>query len=90
MPDTIENNSELGLPTAELFYSRADALQPALRERAAICEANKCVSAESIADFRKAGLTKMTQPTRFGGYAMGWDVLCGVAQRLCRADGAQG
>ena len=90
MPDTIENNRELGLPTAELFYSRADALQPALRERAAICEANKCVSAESIADFRKAGLTKMTQPTRFGGYAMGWDVLCGVAERLCRADGAQG
>ena len=32
----------------------------------------------------------MTQPERFGGHAMGWDVLCGVSQRLTRADGAQG
>ena len=32
----------------------------------------------------------MTQPERFGGQAMGWDVLCGVSQRLTRADGAQG
>jgi len=90
MPSTIQSHSKLELPTADLFYSRAEALQPTLRERAASCEANKCVSAESIADFKKAELTKITQPTRFGGYAMGWDVLCGVAQRLCRADGAQG
>ncbi|CAN0472865.1 unnamed protein product, partial [Discosporangium mesarthrocarpum] len=32
----------------------------------------------------------MTQPERFGGQAMGWDVLCGVSQRLTRGDGAQG
>jgi alkylation response protein AidB-like acyl-CoA dehydrogenase len=48
------------------------------------------VPAESVADFRAAGLIRMTQPERFGGQAMGWDVLCGVSQRLTRADGAQG
>jgi alkylation response protein AidB-like acyl-CoA dehydrogenase len=76
--------------TATDIYARAEALHPTLRARAADAEAARLVPAESVADFREAGLTRMTQPERFGGQAMGWDVLCGVSQRLTRADGAQG
>ena len=77
-------------PSAGEFYARAEALQPVLRERAADAEHARSVPADSIQAFRDAGLVRMTQPERYGGNAMGWDVLCGVAQRLTRGDGAQG
>jgi len=76
--------------TAASLYARADALQPVLGARAAEAEAARRVPVESISDFREAGFISMTKPERFGGNAMGWDVLCGVSQRLTRGDGAQG
>lgn len=90
MPDTAPATVNSSAPTATEFYARAEALQPVLRERAEACEAARSVPAETVAAFREAGLTRMTQPARFGGNEMGWDVLCGVAQRLTRGDGAQG
>ncbi len=77
-------------PSATDLYARAEALQPTLRARAAGAETARQVPVESVDDFRDAGLVRMTQPERFGGHAMGWDVLCGVSQRLTRGDGAQG
>ena len=76
--------------TAASLYARADALQPVLGARAAEAEAARRVPVESISDFREAGFISTTKPERFGGNAMGWDVLCGVSQRLTRGDGAQG
>lgn len=90
MPDSVIAATSRGSSTAADLFTRAEALQPALRERAAGAEAARRVPVESIADFRAAGLIRMTQPERFGGQAMGWDVLCGVSQRLTRGDGAQG
>lgn len=89
MPDSAPAPAH-ARPDAAEFYARAEALQPVLRERAAAAEHDRCVPAESVQAFRDAGLIRMTQPERFGGNAMGWDVLCGVAQRLTRGDGAQG
>ncbi len=76
--------------TRENLLRRARDLAPQLRERAAKAEDDRCVSAETVAAFREAGLIRMTQPRRFGGEEMGWDVLCEVAQILTAADGAQG
>ena len=90
MPDTHLASDPTSPVTAADLYARAEALQPALKKRAAACERDRCVPAESVRDFREAGFTRMTQPERFGGNAMGWDILCGVAQRLTRGDGAQG
>ena len=90
MPDTAPTVTGIPTLTAADLYARAEALQPVLRERAEACQAARCVPAETIAAFKQAGLTRMTQPARFGGNEMGWDVLCGVAQRLTRGDGAQG
>ena len=89
MPDSAHAPAH-ARPDAAEFYARAEALQPVLRERAAAAEHDRCVPAESVQASRDAGLIRMTQPERFGGNAMGWDVLCGVAQRLTRGDGAQG
>ena len=73
---------------AELV-ARARAMQPVLRERAERAEAERHVPRETVAEFKKAGLIRMTQPRRFAGAAMGWDTLCEVAQTLAAADGAQ-
>lgn len=90
MSDTAPTITGIPTLTAADLYARAEALQPVLRERAEACQAARSVPAETIAAFKQAGLTRMTQPGRFGGNEMGWDVLCGVAQRLTRGDGAQG
>ena len=76
--------------TAEDFYARADTLAPMLRDRAAAAEAARCVPVETVDAFKAADLIRITQPARFGGHEMGWDVLCEVASRLTRGDGAQG
>ena len=76
--------------TAEEFYARADTLAPMLRDRAAAAEAARCVPVETVDAFKAADLIRITQPARFGGHEMGWDVLCEVACRLTRGDGAQG
>lgn len=90
MPDTAPAGTGASSVTAADLYARAEALQPVLRERAAAAESARSVPAETVAAYREAGLTRMTQPARWGGNEMGWDVLCGVAQRLTRGDGAQG
>lgn len=90
MAETAPSISIESPPTAADLYASAEALQPVLRDRAAGAEAARQVPVESVNDFRAAGLIRMTQPERFGGQAMGWDVLCGVSQRLTRGDGAQG
>jgi alkylation response protein AidB-like acyl-CoA dehydrogenase len=75
--------------TREDFLAHAEALVPTLRERAAETEEARCVPAETVADFKAAGLLHMTQPARYGGAEMGWDVLCEVARTLAVGDGAQ-
>lgn len=73
----------------EDLVASAQAMTGTLRERAATAEAERCVPAETVADFKQAGLVRMTQPRRYGGYGMGWDGLCAVGQTLAAADGAQ-
>jgi 3-hydroxy-9,10-secoandrosta-1,3,5(10)-triene-9,17-dione monooxygenase len=78
------------LPTPrETLLERARALAPVLAERAADCEAARCVPADSVAAFKQAGLIRMTQPARFGGAEQGWDVLCETSHILAAGDGAQ-
>ncbi len=56
-------------PGHDELVARAVALQPALAERAAKANEQRRLSAETIADFQKAGFFKLLQPTRWGGWA---------------------
>ena len=47
------------------------------------------VPKDTIADYRKAGLIRMSMPKRYSGYEMGWDILCEVTQILAAACGSQ-
>ena len=60
-------------PTLETVKDRARALVPMLRDQAAATEANRSVLPETVAALHEAGLTRICQPARFGGYELSWD-----------------
>jgi 3-hydroxy-9,10-secoandrosta-1,3,5(10)-triene-9,17-dione monooxygenase len=72
------------------MVSRARALAPALRERAEEGERLRYCPRASVDDFFAAELNKALIPARFGGYEMGWDVLCEMAMAMAHGCAAQG
>lgn len=60
-----------------------------LRERSEAAEAARRCPPETIHDFVENGLLRVCQPARYGGYELGWDVLCEVSQVLARGCGSQ-
>lgn len=77
------------MQTRDELLRRAELLAPVLRSRAEAAEAARCCPAETIDDFVRDGLLRICQPARYGGYELGWDVLCEVSQTLARGCGAQ-
>jgi 3-hydroxy-9,10-secoandrosta-1,3,5(10)-triene-9,17-dione monooxygenase len=73
----------------EELLTRAEALVPTLRARSAEAEALRRCPDATVADLAAAGLLRICQPARFGGWEHGWDVLCEVAQVLARGCGSQ-
>jgi 3-hydroxy-9,10-secoandrosta-1,3,5(10)-triene-9,17-dione monooxygenase len=78
-----------GVDAAATLIAAAHELAPKLRERAQQAEALRHVPEETIADYKRAGLIRATQPLRYGGLETGWDTLCDVAQILAAGCGAQ-
>ena len=78
------------IPDPTEMIARARVLAPALRARSEAAEESRQCPAETIADFRAAGIPRIVQPHRYGGYGMDWDVLCEVAMELGAGCGAQG
>jgi alkylation response protein AidB-like acyl-CoA dehydrogenase len=86
---TKVDHSVTGIPTPEQIVSSARALAPVLRSRSQAAELARQCPEETIADIRAAGITRIVQPRRFGGYGMDWDVLCEVAMELGAGCGGQ-
>lgn len=78
-----------GIPSAQEIVARAGALAPTLRARSAKAEEMRRVPDETMADLVAAGLTRIVQPSRYGGFDMGWDVLCESSMALARGCGSQ-
>ena len=66
--DSIERTSNF-VDTEELVACAA-ALKPALRRRQRETENNRRVPEESVAELKSAGLYKVLQPARYGGYEL--------------------
>lgn len=62
----------------------AEALAPAFQARAEETEAARCVSAQSIADMRSAGLLRMGQPSHLGGGEVPLDEIVGAVAAMAR------
>jgi len=75
---------------AEALIDRARALIPRLRDRATDCEARREMLPETLADLLEAGLFRILQPRRFGGYEMPIGVLLAVAMEISRGCGSSG
>lgn len=70
------------VPTAADLVARAEALLPALRERAGQCDAQNKVPDETIRDFQDAGFFKILQPKRYGGYEMDPEAFYAVQMKV--------
>ncbi len=77
-------------PTKAEMIARAEALLPALRERSADAEKNRRMSDETVREFRAAGLPKILQPKRFGGYELAPDTAVEVIRTVASACGSSG
>jgi 3-hydroxy-9,10-secoandrosta-1,3,5(10)-triene-9,17-dione monooxygenase len=58
------------IPTSEAVIARTRAIIPALRQRAPQGERERRLPKETIADMQAAGLFKVLQPKRWGGYEL--------------------
>lgn len=70
------------------LLAAARALVPTLRERAARTTAERCVPAETIADFQAAGLFRVLQPKRFGGMQLDFSVFADLVRELAHGCGS--
>jgi alkylation response protein AidB-like acyl-CoA dehydrogenase len=75
-------------PAPDVLIARGQALVPVLRQRSRDCEVERRIPAETIDDFRRAGFYRIAQPTAFGGFAMGVDVVAEVAMQVGRGCGS--
>lgn len=75
-------------PAPGELIARARALIPALRQRAAACEAEKRIPDETVRDLVEAGFFRITMPKSAGGYAMRPSVLWAVAREIGRGCGS--
>jgi len=73
-------------PTAEEVLARARALIPALRERAPSGERERRLPRQTIADLQTAGLFKVLQPKRWGGYELDIHTYFDVQMALAEGD----
>lgn len=77
------------VPSREELLRRAEALVPTLRARSEAGERDRRCPPETIADYDANHLLRICQPNRYGGYELGWDVLCEISQTLARGCGSQ-
>jgi alkylation response protein AidB-like acyl-CoA dehydrogenase len=78
----------VGSPDAETLIAQARALVPTLNKRSAATIAARTVSAETIADFQRAGFFRVLQPKRFGGLQMDFSVFAQLVRELAHGCGA--
>jgi 3-hydroxy-9,10-secoandrosta-1,3,5(10)-triene-9,17-dione monooxygenase len=78
------------LPTVDDLVQRARDLAPALRQRADTAEQHRRMPDETLADLTAAGVLRVVQPRRFGGYEMGALAFVRVMAELSRGDGSAG
>ncbi|HEX5370979.1 MAG TPA: acyl-CoA dehydrogenase family protein [Dehalococcoidia bacterium] len=74
--------------TPEELVSRARALIPRLKERAAPTEQARHLLPETVRDLTEAGFFRIVQPKRFGGFELGIDVLEDVVVEIGRGCGS--
>lgn len=76
--------------TPEQLLDWARSMGPILRERGPQGDQDRQLPAETVADYKAAGLIRAFQPKRFGGYEHDMALHGELGMQLARADGASG
>ena len=74
----------------DALLERASVLGQRFRERAAETERQRKVPEESIRELTEAGLFRILQPARFGGYEYDWSLLVRAVAEVARGCGSTG
>src|SRR3546814_12924097 len=74
----------------EELISRTDAILPAIAERAQQTERDRRLPEATIQDIRAAGLNRVMQPVRWGGYGLDFDAYFEICWRISSACGSTG
>jgi 3-hydroxy-9,10-secoandrosta-1,3,5(10)-triene-9,17-dione monooxygenase len=75
--------------TREELLARAESMIPRLAARSADCEKARMAPRETVEEYADLGLLRICQPARYGGFDLGYDVMCEVIQTLARGCGSQ-
>lgn len=83
-------NAAADIPSSQELISRARAMIPTLRERAVLGDERRSLPAETIAEMEAAGLFRVLQPKRYGGYEMSPSVFYEIVMALAEGDMSAG
>jgi 3-hydroxy-9,10-secoandrosta-1,3,5(10)-triene-9,17-dione monooxygenase len=76
--------------TIDDLVARAEALLPAIAERALQAERERRIPQETLDEIQSAGLGRILNPTRWGGFGLDFDAFFEVSWRLSSACGSTG
>lgn len=79
--------TENTVPNAEELVARVREIQPLLERNAAQGEADRRVAEESLTALTEAGVFKIAQPKRYGGYETSMRTMLDVSAAVAEADG---
>jgi 3-hydroxy-9,10-secoandrosta-1,3,5(10)-triene-9,17-dione monooxygenase len=84
---TVENiRAAAPVPTHDELVARARAMIPALKERAVRGAEERVIPVETVAEMQEAGLFRVLQPRRWGGYEMRLETFYEVLATLAEGD----
>ncbi len=84
------NDNLVRMPDRQDLVSHARSLIPLLRQNAVECEKQRRVPDANFEAMRSSGLLNVCKPKAYGGYELGWDVLCEIAMELAKGCGSSG
>jgi 3-hydroxy-9,10-secoandrosta-1,3,5(10)-triene-9,17-dione monooxygenase len=90
MATAAQAGIRVDIPEQGELIERARGMIPALKSRARACVSGRDVPAETIAEMKEAGLFRVLQPRRYGGYEMHPNVFFEIQKHLaegCMATG---
>jgi resorcinol 4-hydroxylase (FADH2) len=89
-PDVLARHAPDARPSPAALKERLRDLSPVFRRRARAAETMRQVPAENLAALREAGLYRIVQPRRFGGYEYDFDLLVELVIELSRVCASTG
>jgi 3-hydroxy-9,10-secoandrosta-1,3,5(10)-triene-9,17-dione monooxygenase len=76
--------------TLDELIERAEALLPAIADRALQTERDRRIPQETLDEIEGAGLNRILHPVRYGGYGLDYDAFFEISWRLSSACGSTG